>query len=284
MKQKKMNIGTYFNNKTNFLYWLLSATILVVFISLGIWLHEKVIDSSYERQKLYQTALKTQDKDEFNYSVDSRQGNVLSYGTFTFIDFVKFPEMNKEFSKVTKTEERYTRHQHEECDTDEDGNDTNCRTVVDYSWDYNGRETIEGQKVKFFDREYNTSKFSFHSDRSVNASEIIPGANEYWYPEGYKGEGFLGFGGASEGDLRYEYDVRDNSTVGSIFINTYKGLNPAENNIIEVSDKTIKERFDSVIAEAQIAGIGFIVGWTLLTLCATGGSIYYWWVKVYDNY
>jgi hypothetical protein len=266
------------------LWWLISATTAVAFISLGIFVHSRILDGLYKKQHLYQTAIRTTDKEQFNYSIDSKQGNILTYGTFHFVDFVKFPEMKKSFSMVEKTKERYTRHEHEECDTDEEGNETNCHTVVEYTWDYAGRERLEGKKVKFFDREYNTSQFAFGSIRDIDAGEIVDGSvGHYWYPEGDKGYKFFGFGGNNVGDIRYKYSVRDETVTGSIFINTYSGFQSAENGIIRVDKASIEERVKNVTIEAKWASGGFIVLWTLLTIAATVGVTYLWFSKVHGS-
>lgn len=300
-----MNIGTYSLTKKEALLWLVSAAVMVAFISLGIFLHGKILNDTHDKQRLYQTAIKTKNGEEFNYSIDTRQGNILTYGTFHFVDFVKFPEMTKEFSQVIKTEEEYNRHEREVCEThyetetqyetvtDDEGNTTTeavevevpveeCHTEEYYEWDYNGSETLEGQKVKLYEREYPSSMFAYGSSRGINASEIVNGATgQYWYKNGDKGEGFFGIGGASVGDLRYRYDVRDASVSGSIFVNTSQGFMKAvEGNIIRVHRESIEERVEKINTEAAWASGGFIALWVILTIGATIGVTALWHEKV----
>lgn len=301
-----MNIGTYSASRKEILYWLITAATFVAMIGLGVWINNKVSEGTYEKQRLYQTAIKTTDKGEFNYSIDSRQGNVLTYGTFTFLDLYKFPEMNKEFAYVQKTKEEYNRHEREVCETyyrtetetrteyDTDGEPyeveyevevpyEECHTEEYYEWDYQGSEQQESKRVKFMEREYNTSTFHFGFTRSIDASEIIQGANDrYWYPEGKKESNFFGFGGHSVGDIRYHYDIRDTQVSGSIFVNTYNGtLEPAESGGLNVSSSSIEQRVTDASTQATVAAWTFGIFWTLLTIGATIGVTYLWWQAVY---
>ena len=261
----------------------MSAAVFVAFTSLGIFLHGKILHGLQDRQRLYQTAIKTENGDEFNYSIDTKQGNIMTYGTFHFVDFVKFPEMTKKFSQVTRTEEKYTRHEEEVCEDtyDSEGNVTgeSCHTEVSYSWDYNGSDSLEAKKVKFFGREYSTSMFALGGGSTIDASEIVKGAEgRYWYPEGDKGESFFGFGGADVGDIRYHYDVRGATVTGSIFVNTYNGLKAAEGDVIRLEKASIDDRVKQVATEANWASGGFIFLWIILTLGTTAG-VTYWWVE-----
>ena len=279
-------------------------------VSLGVWLNNKILEGTYEKQRLYQTAIKTSDKDEFNYAIDSRQGNVLTYGTFTFLDLYKFPEMDKEFAYVQKTKEEYTEKEREVCEThyrtetqtqtrteyDADGNAyeveyevevevpyEECHTETYYEWDYVESDTLESKRVKFMEREYNTSQFHFGFTRSIDASEIIKGATDrYWYPDGKKESNFFGWGGHSVGDIRYHYDVRDTQVSGTIFVNTYNGtLEPAESGGLNVSSSSIEQRVTDASTQATTAKWAFFAVWTLLTIGATIGVTYLWWQAVY---
>lgn len=283
-----MSTGTYSPTRKEVLCWLISAAVFVAFISLGIWIHGHIMNGLHDKQRLYQTAIKTENGEEFNYSIDTRQGNIMTYGTFTFVDYVKFPEMKKQFSQVTRTEEEYTRHEEEVCEDvyDSEGEvvGEDCHTEVSYSWDYNGSNSLEGQKVKLFSREYSTSQFAFGSSRGIDASEIVDGADgHYWYPKG-KGSCIFSWGEcADEGDIRYRYSVRDGSIAGSIFVNTSQGyIKPAEGNgAIRVQGDSIESRVKSVETEAAWATGGFIAVWVILTLAATAGVTYWWWSIVY---
>jgi hypothetical protein len=75
----------------------------VFLISIGVWIEGKIVDGAERKAQMYQTAIQTKSDNEFNYSIDTKQGRILAEVTVNSVDKVKFPEMNKEFSKVEKT-------------------------------------------------------------------------------------------------------------------------------------------------------------------------------------
>lgn len=214
----------------------------------------------------------------------------MTSGTFTFVDLVSFPEMKQKFSQVTKSEQEYTRHEEEVCEDtyDSEGNVTGetCHTEVTYSWDFNGSESLQGEKVTLFGREYSSSTFSFGSGRGIDASEIVDGADgHYWYPKG-KGSCIFSWGECDrEDNIRYYYSVRDNSVSGSIFVNTSQGyLKPAEGSgAINVGSDTIEGKLKAVESQIAWSSGGFIFLWVLLTIGATIGATVLW-VKLLNDF
>lgn len=285
-----MSIGTYLPNNGNkrvSILWLISAILGVAFIALGIWIHGIITESQYKEKRLYQTALKITDAKQFNYSVETKQGNVLAYGTFTFPDLVKFPEMTKSFAYIKKTKEKYTRHEREVCEDtyDSEGNVTGeeCHTEEYHTWDYQTSEELSGKKVKFMNKEYSRSQFHFPWGESINASDIIKGETERcWYPERKKT--WLGF--EKEGNIRWCYDGMNSSYQGSIFLNTFNGLSDITgSNKIMVSNQTIEERIKGVELGAKLATGFFVFFWILLTIGAIAGSAYLFYEELdWDEY
>ena len=280
-----MSTGIYSRNKALILLWLIPAICLTIFISLGIWITEKVVNGAEQELRLYTTALQTKNDTEFNYAIDTRQGNILTWATFESVDSVKFDEMNKSFMSVSKTKEVYTQHEREVCEThyrtetrmvlDEDGNYVTetyevpydvCRMETYYTWDWDGTEEKSVDKVKLAGRTYDKKLFSF-SDRSIDASEIIKGqTGHYYYPE----ERFLNWF-ASEGDIRYYYRVTELKIIGSIFVNTNNGnLAAVGGGAISVSGTSVAARIKNIETSIAVKKWLFIIPWTLLTLVVTG--------------
>lgn len=254
---------------SKFLLWLVPGVVLVAFISLGIFIHGNIMNGSDQEKRLYTTALQTKNDDEFNYSVDTKQGNVLAYGTFTTLSGVKFDEMDKTFMAVVRYKERYTRHTREECTTDSNGNES-CYTKVYYEWNIIGSDKKEAPKVKFAGREYDTALFYF-SLEGIEASEFVKEADRYYYPGGKPG-----FWGANEGDIRYWYQIVPEEVRGSILVNTSDGgLKSPTGGKIGVSDLPVKERVERVKKNATTKSVVFIVAWSILTLGASAGAGYF---------
>ncbi len=268
-----MSTGIYSRNKALILLWLIPAICLTIFISLGIWITEKVVNGAEQELRLYTTALQTKNDTEFNYAIDTRQGNILTWATFESVDSVKFDEMNKSFMSVSKTKEVYTQHEREVCSTDSDGNE-HCHTEIYYSWDWHGTETRSVNKVILANRTYDKKLFSFQ-DAFIPASDIIQDETDrYYYPK----KRLLGWF-ASVGDIRYYYVATELKVVGSIFVNTSGGtLVSATGGAINVSSVGISERIKNIETSIALKKWLFIIFWTLLTLFITGFTA----VKLYE--
>jgi hypothetical protein len=261
---------TYSRDNLKLLLWLIPIAVGAFFIVTGTWLHNLVLDGSDKQSRLYTTALKVENKDHFNYAIETKQGNMLAWAEFKAKTPVKYPEMNQGFLAVEKIKEEYTRHETQNCSTDANGNQ-HCYTSVTYSWDSWGGQKVETPEVIVNDRDYPASLFDF-TLRDIKASEIIPGVtDDEFYPNG-KGHWLLG---ESVGDIRYVYKVVDANLSGSIFVNTSNGTLSAYNGgKINVSPLSVKERIENEQKNATLQKWFFIVMWTVLTIGAIIGSIY----------
>lgn len=240
-----------------------------------MWINSIILENSYKTLRTYRTAIKVDKADKFNYSIDTRQGNVLAWANFKAVGGVKFPEMNKSFLAVEKHRERYTRHEDRVCTTDSEGNES-CHTEISYDWDHYGEEKLESPQVDIYGRNYPTSNFGF-TLRSTKAYDVVPGADDYWYVDGKPSW----FWGASEGDTRYYYKVVDLNVSGSILVNTRNGtLENLGGGKIGVSDQSIEQRIEEQKNKASLAKWAFIIVWTILTLGISGGIAY----AIYENY
>ena len=90
----------------------------------------------------YNIAITAEDKEQFNYDVDSHQGLVLSRGEFKTLHGVKFDDQKETYTYVQEVHERYTRH----TSTYPCGTSKHPRTCtrVYYSWDRVGSKERRG--------------------------------------------------------------------------------------------------------------------------------------------
>ena len=89
------HIATYSRDNYKKLKFLIPIAVAVLFILLGLWIHGKILDGSDKGARLYTTALKPSDGEQFNYSIDTRQGAILMWGEFKATAPVQFEEMNR---------------------------------------------------------------------------------------------------------------------------------------------------------------------------------------------
>ena len=75
------------------------------------------IDQANSEIQKYNTAVRVEDNDKFNYAVDSKQGRIISSGEFKTKDSVKFENFDGEYMKIIRILEEYRPHTYTTCDS-----------------------------------------------------------------------------------------------------------------------------------------------------------------------
>lgn len=296
-------LETYLHNKK----LMLSLAVLagaVFLISLGVWIENKIVDGAEQNARMYQTAVQTRSEKEFNYAVDTKQGRILAEVTVKSVDLVKFDEMNKEFAKVNKTKERYTRHERTVCET-KYRTETRTRSVYDpatesyttetyteevpyeechqetyYTWDRVDSWEKSAKEVNMMGRNYPIDLFAL-SMNSIDAKDIIPGETGKYVRE--EADVWIDLNwGDDEGDIRYRYDVLELPKSGTVFLNVSETLQPVSGSKVVLHG----QKPDQMITDAQNAAETqktiFRVFWALLVLAELLGLGYLVWF--YQDY
>lgn len=212
---------------------LLIICLFTVLGALTLLIKNTAEEARYTKAKLYNTAIHAQSTDSFNYAVDSQQGNVITYGTFTTPNPVTMPEVTGSYFSISKIEERYTEHTETyECGTEE--NPQTC-TRTYYTWDYHGSDKVAADTLTFHERNYPANIFSIPYARHLNCDVIINHCHS-----GYQYEDDSWW--ASVGDLRWYYRVTDTTFSGSIIVNTTQGqFAPVNASTIQIHDKSVED-------------------------------------------
>lgn len=206
--------------------WLISVAIIIFSIVIDSVVCIAMSNHVRKNNSLYRTALKTTDKDRFNYIVKSQQGHVVTHAKLVGGDAVEFPEMNTKhkYMAVRRTLEEYTCHTI--ITTDSKGN---TQTETYWSWDDTTTNTRYSKKLSIFGKTYKLSKFAINTYFSnISAKSLIKGVHTYHY--------YL------DGDHRYRYEVIPISISGSFIADTSDGtLKPINGNKIEVVHQGYKD-------------------------------------------
>lgn len=194
------------------------------------------IDHANSEIQKYNTAVRVEDNNKFNYAVDSKQGRIISSGEFKTKDPVKFENFDGEYMKIIRILEEYRPHTYTTCSSK-----GKCQTHTYYSWDEMSRETKKSNAVIFRDRKYSSSKFNFSSfEHEAEKKEIPVG---FW-----------------ERKKRYVFRVIDKELSGSFYAETNEnGLN---DNIL-VHNKSLDELLESIRQGTLTAEI---ISWSILLL------------------
>lgn len=295
-----MKLATYLHNKKLLLsLGVLAGAVFLIFV--GTWIHGAITNDAEQKARMLQTAIQTNGNDQFNYSIDTQQGKILAPATVSAVDLVKFPEMNKEFPRVYKTEERYTRHERTVCETkyrtethtetvsDGEGGYTTelvteevpyeeCHQETYYSWDEINHWELVAQKANMNGREYPMSMFNL-SSQSIDAKDIIPGeTGQYVRKEADVWLDLNFFDSDDEGDIRYGYDVMHLPQSGTVFLDTVNGLKPVYGNKIGLSNESPKTQIENAQKSARTQGTVFTIFWVILVVSELFGLGYLVWI------
>lgn len=241
--------------------WLALIGLIVLSILVDIAVGAGLLNHERQHASIYRTALKTTDKDRFNYIVDSQQGKVVSYTKFTGVKPAKFHEMTtkRHYMAVKRDLERYTMHTR--TVTDSKGH---THTETYWSWDYAGSDEVHSKSLTIFGRKYNADRFdlsAFYAD--IDADKLVG-----------HGTGLTGSYYYLNGMERYSYEVVPMSVKGSFISDTSKGtLSPVSGKYIEVSQEHYKDYLNHNLHGGTVKVIAIVV---LLVLLETGGIVYFW--------
>lgn len=276
----------------------------VLLISIGVGIHNAITNGAEQRARLYQTAIQTQNDTEFNYSIDTKQGNILGEVIIEPVDLVKFNEMNKEFVKVKKIKERYTRHERTVCET-KYRTETRTRSVYDpatksyttetyteqvpyqechqetyYTWDRVDSWEKSAKEVKMAGRNYAIDLFALGL-KDIDAKEIIPGETGRYVRE--EADTWLDLNlGDDEGDIRYKYSVLSLPKSGTVFLNVTESVRPVFGSKVVLEGKKPATLVSEAQKAAETQGTVFTWIWGILVVGSVGAGVYYIWLDQYS--
>lgn len=225
------------------------ASLVIVFIMIGIGalIGVNIKDSIQKNNEMYSTALKIKDKSNYDYAIETEQGNIVTQGVISAIKPVKTNDLSGEFLYIKKITERYT--QHTEVYTDSNGK-TKTRTY--WSWDVISSDETQSEKIKLYNHTYDTQKFNLtsHSRRE----------GEKFYT------GFM--------NKRHFYYVIDKDIKGTFFAEAgEKGLASKNGRHIEFSSGSIDDFMGSKVISGVVSIVFFWIGWSVLTVLLVLGFV-----------
>lgn len=141
---------------------LVSIIIVLFMAAAGFLISEKISSKLDERNEEYEQAVKIEnDRELFEYGMRTNVGNAFVSGTLKTLDPVSLPEIDGEYSSITKTKEEYTKHTRTVTDYDSNGEVKGHHEEVYYTWDAVGHENYYATKISFLDIEFDYGKIEF---------------------------------------------------------------------------------------------------------------------------
>ena len=141
---------------------LFSVIIVVLMLTVGFFIGEKISSAADEKDQEYEQAAKIDgNKELFEYGMRTNIGNAFVFGTLKAVDPVSLPEIDGEYAYIRKTEERYTEHIKTVAEYDKDGKKCGEHIETYYTWDTAGHEDIACNRITFLDHEFEYGVIKF---------------------------------------------------------------------------------------------------------------------------
>lgn len=224
-----------------------SVVIVALMFIIGFAIDEKIRLSLLENYQTYDTAAQIDDKELFEYGMETNVGYAFVYGELKTLDPVSYPEVEGEYSYIKKEEQKYRKHYkyvEEEYRDSKGKKHTRKKKKYYWTWDTMKTESKTATKISFLDVEFAYEKIPFPGSHQI---EIVK--------TGYH--------------KRNVYYGTDTNFQGTIFTSL------KENTIHETKfyqNQTISESIENLETGFEI--IIFRIFWILLTVVLVIGFCY----------
>ena len=157
------------------LYWILIG-------ALSLKLYNKDFANKADNRHFYQSANRIDNKDDFDYLLDTGSGRSIIQTEISAIDTVSLSQVNteKQFASITAKYQEYLPHieTYTVTHTDSKGNTTTeIKTRTVWEWETGGRDHKESKDLSFFGHTYPSKMFILEKyEQPVPVKEIIKGS------------------------------------------------------------------------------------------------------------
>ena len=144
-----------------------SFVIIAFMMIVGFFISDNITDWQNEQNAKYQKALHIENnKDMFQYGMDTNVGNAFVYGDLTALDPVSYDEIDGEYMYIEKVKEQYTKHTRRVSYT-VDGK-TRYRTETYWTWDWAGSEDKKCKNINFCGVTFDSNKIDMPSQHLID--------------------------------------------------------------------------------------------------------------------
>lgn len=149
---------------------IVSISIIAILLMIGFSISGRISEKRLDALQKYNTALKIEDSELFEYAMDTNAGNAFVYGDLVAVDTVSYPDVEGEYMYIEKVKEKYTRHTKivTKTKTVNGKTKTYTETKVYWTWDRVGSEDKTCKEVKFCGVVFDTSLFQLPSTTHID--------------------------------------------------------------------------------------------------------------------
>lgn len=147
-----------------------SVVIIALMLIIGFAISGRIRQNLLEEYQEYDTAVQIDDKELFEYGMDTNIGHAFVYGDLKTLDPVSYSEVAGEYSYIKKEIQKYKRHSRTVTKTYKDSNGkTHTKTEIEYywTWDTIKTESKTATKISFLNVEFAYEKIPFPSSYKI---------------------------------------------------------------------------------------------------------------------
>lgn len=189
---------------------LASVSIVAIMLLIGVLIGGVISDYQMDANEKYNTAVKIETQDLFEYGMRTSIGNAFVYGELLAIDTVTYPEIGGAYMYVEKVEEHYNMHTKRVAHTRtvNGKSQTYYTTETYWSWDYAGSESLTCKEISFLGVTFDICKITIPDDHYIDTINESSHIRYKYYGVGTQLTGTifteLRGGTISDGTLFYE--------------------------------------------------------------------------------
>ena len=150
---------------------MLSIVIILVMLTGGFFISEKLSSSCDNKNEEYYQAIKIDnDAEQFQYGMRTNVGNAFVKGTLSVVDPVTDSDIDGEYAYIEVREEHYNQHTRQVAHTTtvNGKSHTYYTTETYYSWDYYDSWEKHSEKVSFLGVEFQYGTISMPGDYHID--------------------------------------------------------------------------------------------------------------------
>ena len=147
-----------------------SIAIVALMLTIGFPISEKIRQGLLEDYQVYDTAVRMDDKELFEYGMETDIGSAFVYGELKALDPVSYLEVSGEYSYIKKEQQEYRNHPKKVEKEYTDSKGKKHKKIVEedhWTWDTMRTESKKATRISFLDIEFAYEKIPFPSSHQI---------------------------------------------------------------------------------------------------------------------
>lgn len=171
-----------------------SVVIVAFMLIIGFAISEKIRQSLLEDYQVYDTAAQIDDKELFEYGMETNVGYAFVYGELKTLDPVSYREVSGKYSYIKKEEQEYRNHPQEVEKEYRDSKGKKHKKIVKedhWTWDTMRTESKTATKISFLDVKFAYKKIPFPTSHQIDIVNTGYHKRNVYYGTGTKFQGTI---------------------------------------------------------------------------------------------